>query len=73
MNKKEEVWKKLDEEIKVLTNLQRFAFTSLIAVAVGTFNAERNVTLYVGIAGSMLLIMLLFVLTLVIYKKIKTY
>lgn len=73
MNKREEVWKKLDEEIKVLTNLQRFTFTALIAVVVGTFNAEKDVTLYIGTAGSMLLIVLLSVLTLVIYRKIKLY
>ena len=73
MDRKEEVWKKLDEEIKLLTNLQRFAFTALIAVVVGTFNAEKEITLYVGTAGSMLLIILLSVLTIAIYRKIKLY
>ena len=70
---KEISYKKTDEELKILADLKRYAFTAFLAVAVGTFNAEEKLSRYVGVGAAMLLFLVFCVLIIARYRKLKKY
>lgn len=70
---KEILFKKIDEQLKVLADVKRYVFTTFLAVAVGVFSTDNELSIYAGIAGCSLLFSLLAVLIVVRYRKIKQY
>lgn len=65
--------KEIDEEIKLLADVKRYVVAAFLAVAVGIFRTEDKVSLYVGIFVCLTLLLLLAVLIIVRYQKIREY
>lgn len=70
---REALYKTIDEELKVLADLKRYVFTALLAVVIGSFNADQLIAIYAGLVGGFVLLILFFVLTLARSRKIKAY
>ena len=70
---RETLYKKIDEELKILADLKRYTFTAFIAVVVGAFNADEKFSVYAGIIGILILLTVFFVLVVLRYRKIKSY
>lgn len=67
------VTKRTEEQIKMLAELKRYAFTAFIGVSAAAFGAKDSVTLYTSVATGVLLLVAFYVLTIIRYRKIKTY
>ncbi len=70
---KEIRFKKIDEQLKVLADIKRYVFTTFLAVAVGIFSTDDELSVYAGIGACVLLFFLFAVLIIIRYRKIKEY
>lgn len=66
-------YKKVDEELKVLADIKRYTVAALLAIAVGAFRTDDKVSFYFGLFVCFILLLLLSVLIIVRYHKIKEY
>ncbi|MGB3588158.1 MAG: hypothetical protein WBA23_16535 [Tunicatimonas sp.] len=70
---KEVLFEKVDEQLKVLADLKRYIFTAFLAVSVGIFSTDDNLSVYAGIIVCAILLVAFFVLIIVRYQKIEKY
>ena len=66
-------YKQVDEELKVLADIKRYVVAALIAIAVGIFKTEDEVSLYVGMFVCAILLLLFALLIILRYQKIRDY
>ena len=66
-------YKEIDEELKVIADIKRYTVAALLAVAVGIFRTEDEVSFFVGLFVCFILLMLFAVLVVVRYQKIREY
>lgn len=67
------IWKKLDEEIKAIADVERSIFATFLATVLATININNRLVVGLGIALSLLLFILYVVLVIVRQQKIKEY
>ena len=72
-DRQEVLWKKLDEEIKAIADLQRSIFAAFLATVLATTNSNDRFTVSIGVILSVVLLTLLVVLVVVRQRKIKEY
>ena len=72
-DRQEVLWKRLEEELKVLSDVQRSAFAAFIAAVLATINFKEQIAVGFGIACSLLLFFIYLVLIIVRQRKIKRY
>ena len=64
-------YKEIDEELKVIADIKRYTVAALLAVAVGIFRTEDEVSFFVGLFVCFILLILFAVLVVVRYQKIE--
>ena len=70
---REALYKRIDEELKILADLKRYTFTAFIAVVVGAFNADEILSKYFGGGVALTLFLIFCVLIVIRYRKLKKY
>lgn len=72
-DRQEILWKKLDEKIKVIADVQRSIFAAFLATVLATINSSSRFAVGIGVVFSVVLLILLVVLTVVRQRKTRKY